>query len=104
MRAQDFDRARAQSYGLVTEELATFLAEHGFNDGQNHSINARLVAKGGELIIRMRDDCKPFNLTEYYHALTESRKNDAGLSIIMKLSRDVQYTNTLGTNNLIVRI
>ena len=98
------DMKRANTYGLVTEELATFLAEHGFNDGRTHSINARLVAKGKELIIRMRDDCKPFNLTEYYHALTESRERDAGLSIIMKLSRDVQYTNTLGTNNLIVRI
>ena len=98
------DMRRARTYGLVTEELAIFLAEHGFNDGQNHNINARLVAKGEELIIRMRDDCKPLNLTEYYKALTESRERDAGLSIIMKLSKDVQYTNTLGTNNLIVRI
>ena len=98
------DMKRARTYGLVTEELATFLAEHGFNDGKTHNINARLVAKGEELIIRMRDDCKPFNLTEYYKALTESMEREAGLSIIMKLSKDVQYTNTLGTNNLIVRI
>ncbi len=66
-------------------------------------MNARLVAKGRELIIRMRDDCKPLNLTEYYKALNESRQRDAGLSIIMKMSKDVQYTNTLGANNLIVR-
>ena len=98
------DMKRARNYGLVTEELAIFLAEHGFNDGKTHSINARLVAKGDELIIRMRDDCKPFNLTEYYKALTESREHEAGLSIIMEMSKDVQYTNTLGTNNLIVRI
>ena len=65
---------------------------------------ARLVAKGKELIIRMRDDCKPLNLKEYYKALTESHERDAGLSIIMKMSKDVQYTNTLGTNNLIVRV
>ena len=95
---------RARNYGLVTEELAIFLAEHGFNDGRTHNINARLVAKGDELIIRMRDDCKPFNMTEYYHALTESREREAGLSIIMNMSRDVQYTNTLGTNTLIIRM
>ena len=95
---------RARNYGLVTEELAIFLTEHGFNDGKTHNINARLVAKGEELIIRMRDDCKPLNLTEYYKALTESYERDAGLSIIMKMSKDVQYTNTLGTNNLIVSV
>lgn len=98
------DMKRANVFGLITEELAIFLAEHGFNDGRLHNINARLVAKGDNLIIRMRDDCKPFNLTEYYKALTESRERNAGLSIIMKLSKDVQYTNTLGMNNLIVRV
>ena len=98
------DMRRARNYGLVTEELAIFLTEHGFNDGKTHNINARLVAKGEELIIRMRDDCKPLNLTEYYKALTESYERDAGLSIIMKMSKDVQYTNTLGTNNLIVSV
>ena len=98
------DMKRANTYGLVTEELAIFLAEHGFNDGLPHNINARLVAKGDELIIRMRDDCKPFNLTEYYRVLTESRQRDAGLSIIMKMPEDVQYTNTLGTNTLIIRM
>ena len=98
------DMNRARTYGLVTEELAIFLAEHGFNDGRTHSINARLVAKGDELIIRVRDDCEPLNLTEYYEALTESREREAGLSIIMKMSEQVQYTSTLGTNNIIVRI
>ena len=62
------------------------------------------MAKGDELIIRVRDDCEPLNLTEYYEALTESREREAGLSIIMKMSEQVQYTSTLGTNNIIVRI
>lgn len=98
------DKKKAKTYGLVTEEIALVLQEHGFSDGKTHNINARLVAKGEGLIIRMRDDCKPFNMTEYYQALADSRENDAGLSIIMKMSKDVQYTNALGTNNLIVRV
>ncbi len=98
------DRNRAKTYGLVTEELAGVLTEHGFSDGKTHNINARLVAKGEELIIRMRDDCKPFNLTEYYMKVREDIEQGVGMSIIMKKSKDVQYTNTLGTNNLIVRI
>ena len=98
------DRKRAHTFGLVTEELAAVLTEHGFNDGHPHNINARLVAKGDELIIRMRDDCKPFNMTEYYKMVRDDIEHGAGMSIIMKQSKDVQYTNTLGTNNLIVRI
>ena len=98
------DRSRANTFGLVTEELAEVLTEHGFSDGKTHHINARLVAKGEELIIRMRDDCKPFNMTEYYKMVRDDIEQGAGMSIIMKQSKDVQYTNTLGTNNLIVRI
>ena len=98
------DVARAKTFGLLTEELAGVLTEHGFSDGKTHNINARLLAKGEELIIRMRDDCKPFNMTEYYKTLAEDREQNAGLAIIMKMSKSVQYTNTLGVNNLIVRI
>ena len=52
----------------------------------------------------MRDDCKPFDLTEYYRKVRYDVERDVGIAIIMKKSKDVQYTNTLGTNNLIVRI
>ena len=95
---------RAMTFGLVTEELALVLKEHGFSDGRPHNINARLVAKGEELIIRMRDDCRLFNITEYYQMVREDHEKGVGMSIIMKKSKSVQYTNTLGANNLIVRI
>ena len=80
--------------------------EHGFDDGKPHNINARLVAKDEDLIIRIRDDCKPFNLTEYYRHIQENTESDKelSLSIIMKMAKDVKYTATFGANNLIVRI
>lgn len=58
------DKKRARSFELLTEELAGYLAEHGFSDGKKHYINVRLVSKGDDLIIRIRDDCRPFNVTE----------------------------------------
>ena len=99
-------KKRAKTLGLITEELGIFLAEHGFKDGKPHTINARLVAKNEELIIRMRDDCKSLNLTEYYKFLntSEEKENEAGLSIIMKMSREIIYTPTFGANNLIIKI
>lgn len=101
------DKQRALTYGLITEELAIFLAEHGFKDGEEHNINARLVAKDDDLIIRMRDDCKPLNLKDYYQALLETPEiedEEISLAIIFKMAKDVKYTATFGANNLIIRV
>ena len=101
------DKKRAKTYGLITEELALFLAEHGFKDGKEHHINMRLVAKDDELIIRMRDDCKPLNLKDYYQLLNDTQGKEeekVNLSIILKMAKDVKYTATFGANNLILRV
>lgn len=102
------DEDRARLYGLVTEELSIFLSDHGFKDGKNHYINARLVAKDEDLIIRMRDDCKLLNLSDYYRLLgdkeADSSSEDIGLSIIFKASKEVKYNPTFGANNLIIRM
>ena len=100
------ERKRALTYGLITEELSVLLQEHGFSDGRPHNINARLVAKGGDLIIRIRDDCKPFNITEYYELIKDDqdKEKEISLAIIMKMAKDVKYTAAFGANNLIVRI
>ena len=99
------DRKRARTYGLLVEELAIFLSEHGFVDEKPHNIYARLVAKDADLIIRLRDDCRPLNLLDYYEAVKEDRAktDEPGLSIIMKIARDVSYCASFGVNNLIVR-
>ena len=100
------DKKRAYTYGLITEELSVMLREHGFSDGKPHSINARLVAKNEDLIVRIRDDCKPFNVTEYYELVKDDpdKEKELSLAIIMKMAKDVKYTAAFGVNNLIVRI
>ena len=47
------EKKRALTYGLITEELSVMLTEHGFSDGRSHHINARLVAKDEDLIVRI---------------------------------------------------
>ena len=58
-------------YNFNNYLMAVVMREHGFNDGKKHNINARLVSKDDDLIIRMRDDCKPFNMTDYYQLIQE---------------------------------
>ena len=100
------DKKRAMTYGLITEELSVFLAEHGFKDGKEHHINARLVSKNDDLIIRMRDDCKPLNLQDYYQLIKDSqdKTKEISLAIIFEMAKDVKYTSTFGANNLIIRV
>ena len=100
------DKKRAMKFGLLTEELAGFLMEHGFKDEKKHNIEARIVAKAGDLIIRMRDDCRPLNLVEYYHLIKDDgdMETNLSLSIIMRQAKEVQYTNTFGANNILIRI
>lgn len=98
------DKKRARTYGLITEELAGILVQHGFDDGKPHNIWIRFIAKGEDLIIRLRDDCRPFNVTEYYQLMDKHDEKEIGLLIIMGMAKDIRYTTALGANNLIIRI
>ncbi len=100
------DKKKARTFGLITEELSGFLKEHGFADGREHNIHMRLVSKDGSLIIRMRDDCKPLNVTEYYRLIKGMREKEDSidLSIIMNMAEEVRYNAAFGANNLIVKI
>lgn len=100
------EKKKALSFGLLTEELSGLFAEHGFSDGKPHRISLRLVAKNEDLIIRLRDDCRPFNVTEYYQIIRgiRDREKEIGLTILMNIAEEVTYTAAFGANNLIVRI
>ena len=58
------------------------------------------------LIVRLRDDCRPFNVTEYYELMKNDpdKEKEISLAIIMNTAKDVKYTTAFGANNLIVRI
>ena len=105
-REHGADEEKATIFGLITEELSILYAQHGLSDGRRHNINLRLVSKDDDLYIRMRDDCKPFNVPEYYQFISglRSKEEEIGLTIIMKMAEEVKYTVTFGANNLIVRI
>ncbi len=100
------DKKLARIYGLITEELYLFFTQHSFSDGKPHRVGVKLIGKDNELIIRMRDDCNAFNVTEYYEMIRADQKaeDELSLSIIMKMAKEVRYTETFGANNLIVRL
>jgi len=88
--------------------MVTNIVDHGFTkDDKPHSIDVRIVAKGDDLILRVRDDCILFNVREKGEEWKEDPKNIAdniGIRMTMAAAKDLKYVNTLGTNTLIITI
>ena len=52
---------------LCLEEIAGNIVNHGFGaDRKHHHIEVRVVIKDGSVVLRIKDDCIPFNPKEWY--------------------------------------
>ena len=92
--------------GLSMEEMAGNVVEHGFTkDRKPHSVDLRVVPKEEEVLLRINDDCVPFDPHERLAMVSgdEPTKN-IGLRIAFRAAKDVQYQNILGLNVLTIRI
>ena len=97
----------ANRLALCIEEMAGNVIEHGFADGKPHHLDVRVLIKDGETILRMRDDCVLFNLREQAERWSfdpEHPERNIGIRMVMHAAKDLAYTNTMKTNNLIIKI
>ena len=102
-----FSKKTSMLLSLCIEEMGSNIIQHGFSDGKQHYIYLRILAKSDEVILRIRDDCRPFNPLEHYRMTVQDADNpekNMGIRMVMKLCSSVQYLSTFGTNNLIIRI
>ena len=104
--ARGVDRRRAYLAGLSMEEMAGNIVEHGFGkDGKSHSVDVRVVHKDDDVILRIKDDCLPFDPSERQKlAEGEDVTKNIGIRMVFKIARDVQYQYILGLNVLTIRI
>ena len=93
---------------LCIEEMANNILKYGFRDGKNNRIDIRLVRKeNDDLILRIRDNCEGFDPVNYYEMAKPDMDDPArhiGIRMVFKMVKDVKYVNSLGLNNLTVRI
>ena len=102
-----FSKHDANIVSLAIEEMAGNIVQHGFTDGRPHLVQIRILAKDGELILRLRDDCRPFNPVDRYRTQLQFEPDpEKGIAIkmMMRLVREIKYTGLYGMNNLIIRI
>ena len=100
------DKRRAYLAGLSMEEMAGNIVDHGFTkDKKRHSVDVRVVHKDSDVILRIKDDCVPFDPGERQKLAegNDTTKN-IGIRMVFRIARDVQYQNILGMNVLTIRI
>ena len=105
MRGIDHRRALFSSVAL--EEMAGNIVEHGFTKDKRpkHIIDIRVIHRGDDVILRMRDDCLPFDPSKRELLLEpEDKAHNVGIRLVYKISKKVEYQNLLGCNVLTVTI
>ena len=68
-------------------------------------MDIRVIHKDDDLILRIRDDCVPFNPSDRADMLSEEDKvRNIGIRLVFQIAEHVQYQNLLGLNVLTIRI
>jgi Histidine kinase-, DNA gyrase B-, and HSP90-like ATPase. len=88
------------------EEMAGNIVDHGFTkDRRAHSIDVRVAHKDEDVILRIKDDCVPFDPHERRQiAENDDVTKNIGVRMVFRIAQDVQYQNILGLNVLTIRI
>ncbi len=77
----------------------------GYADNKPHAVDVRVVHKSEDLILRVKDDCAPFNPQERAELLdTQDMTRNIGLRMVMRIAKSVDYQNLLGLNVLTMRV
>ena len=105
-RTKGFDERKSELAGLAMEEMAGNVVAHGFRkDSKKHAVDIRVVCKADDLILRIRDDCVPFDPEERSRIVDpEDITKNIGIRMIYGLAEQVRYQNMLGLNVLTIRM
>ena len=100
------DARRSYLAGLFLEEMAGNVVDHGFTkDKKKHSADVRVVHKDDTVILRIKDDCVPFDPAERQSIVTpEDPTKNIGIRMVYSMAEDINYQNILGLNVLTIRI
>jgi len=105
-KAHDMDEKSAFYAALCLEEMGANVIKHGFtHDKKPHSLSTRVVYLKDKIMLRMKDDCIPFDPAEYSEIISSSERFDnMGISMVYGIADEVSYQNLLGLNVLTITI
>lgn len=104
-KKHNIDERRTMISGLCAEEMAGNIVLHGFDGKKEYNIDVRVVYKDDVLLIRLKDNCRPFNPNEVHNLFeSEDITHNIGLRIVSKTAKNMSYNNCLGINVLNITI
>ena len=106
-KARNIDERRTYLSSLFMEEMAGNVVDHGFHKDKkkNHSVGIRVIHKDNDVILRIKDDCVPFNPEERKDIIDpKDETRNMGIRMVYKLANKIEYQNILGLNVLTIRI
>ena len=91
---------------LCIEEIACNIVHYGFGqDKQPHLIDIRLVFSGEDRLIRIRDNCAHFDPLRYLELhKSDDKVAHLGIHMVMGMTKDAVYINSMGLNHLSLRL
>ena len=91
---------------LFLEEMAGNVVVHGFEkDDKQHSVDVRVVCRQDSLLLRIKDDCVPFDPSERQSLVDpEDITKNIGIRMVYSMAKDISYQNILGMNVLTVQV
>ena len=105
LEKNNISRKKTMYSAICVEELVMNILEHGFNDGEKHSIDIRVLIKGEEITLRIRDDCRLFNPKKWQEIYNpEDVTAHIGIRLVAKMAKSIQYINVMNLNYLIIKI
>lgn len=92
---------------LCVEEMAVNSVIHGFAKAKqvDCSLNVRIIYESEGITIILRDDCPYFDPNRWLELCSSNNPiSGIGIRIVSKISKKMEYTNTLGLNVLTIKI
>ena len=63
------------------------------------------MIEADDVILRIRDDCRYFNIKERFEVLKSKGKlSGIGIRLVYGIAKEVNYVNILNTNTLIIKV
>ena len=99
------DPKQSMMMGLFVEELCINIIRYGFADGKKHSIDVRVMKLDDGWRLRIRDDCRRFDPTEWMKLhRSDDPTSNTGIRIVCGMAKEVNYLSTLELNNINIKI
>jgi len=101
----DISTSQSAKVSLAIEEILAYLTSHCINAKKAIFIDVRVSKQEDDVMLRFRYLDKPFDIKAYYEMNEDyeaMRDELLGLKIVDKSSKNFEFKQTLGCNNIVI--